>query len=343
VVDDDWVATYDYSVARSRTARESNLLCLVQLTGARKQALLRAMTQATHCQLTEAADALVWPRPSLPATPARAIATSEARVCAVDSHGALTCCGRPRPLSAPAVPVTSWTQTKDYGCGLDANHHIVCSGLNIPAGADGAATFTQISAGPAGVCGVDVAQRISCWGGGLGPPAQDAAVTFSSVDATGSLQCGVTTRHEVRCWSEGREVAVRGSDYASVSTSSCGACAVTTGGDVRCWDEAGHDRPSVIPSKVRLVSDRCSYGCALDESGQPSCWGQEDGSGRTHPPRRVFRAVQSAPSYSCAVDERGNVACWGALQASSASSYTRIRNRMNTDLDTVTTPNEKRR
>jgi hypothetical protein len=188
VLNDAWAVSYDYGFTHVRTPRP-DALCLVELTADRKQAILSAMIKATRCQLTDATDALRWPRPVLPPFEARSIAAAAGRICAADSHGRWICCGK-----------------------------------------------------------------------------------------------------------------------------------------------AGPDRP-LAHAKASALSDQRDYGCALDASGQASCWGQEDGSGRTRPPRGAVRSIESAPTYSCAIDERTNVTCWGALTSTAPSPYTTFRDRWNASLN----------
>lgn len=137
----------------------------------------------------------------------------------------------------------------------------------------------------------------------------------------------------------------------SLTAQEQGFCVVQDGGALRCWGGNAYyqlgtpnaptgigstttpqqHEPVRLGSRVRAVAGGNYFGCALLESGQVRCWGQNAlgslGQGNTTPfvgihptdlptvslgPGRTARAIAASGSSACAILDTGQVRCWGS-------------------------------
>ncbi|MGH7590571.1 MAG: RCC1 domain-containing protein [Gemmatimonadales bacterium] len=201
---------------------------------------------------------------------------------------------------------------------------------------DGGHAWTQVVTGYRHTCGLDEAGAAWCWGadniGQLGraagapdsvcglapspcskvPIAVDGGYTFTSLSAGGAHTCGVTTTGDVYCW---------GSDDAGQ---------VGVGGAADLCAGAFHIRCALAPVKVYTgslvvftqVSAGESHTCALSDSLQAYCWGDDSygqlgiGGGQSPAPSPVktdlrFVALSGGSSHTCGIAVGGAAWCWG--------------------------------
>lgn len=184
-------------------------------------------------------------------------------------------------------------------CGVLSDGRAVCWGHDALAQPP-PATFRTVSVNPNDACGIRVDGGVTCWntwpGGPLSPQA-DAFVAHTPsrtdlvrVEVTERFACAETRRRTLVCW--GRSITGRG---------------VPTG-PVAAWD---------------LDLD---LGCAVDDAGGVTCWGDTDDFTRdlpeaatAPPPDRRYVDVAVGRNHACALDDAGAVACWG--QAFLATPY----------------------
>ena len=188
--------------------------------------------------------------------------------------------------------------------------------------------LNRISMGASHSCALTVSGAVLCWGdrtsgqlgdGGSITGSQSGPATVSGID-------GVNLK--------ATEIAA--GDYFS--------CAILQSGEVRCWGDdsggqlgdggSGTQNAPVSVSGIDGVSQKAiaiatgaSHSCAILQSGQVLCWGDNsygqlgDGSGMSQPaPSQVFgidgitqKAISIAAGtvHSCAVLDSGQVLCWG--------------------------------
>ena len=178
---------------------------------------------------------------------------------------------------------------------------------------------TAVSAGEYSACALTRTGRIFCWGD----------------NEHGKLGAGDTTDHR-------RPVPVRTTArFVGVSVgASGGTCGVTTTGSALCWGvldgqlglrmaeepQADPIAPIGVPAeRYRSVTVGNSFACALQESADVRCWGNDDagelGSGQSNrelaqrlvtlPNGEQATQVSSGFKSACAVTTSQRVACWG--------------------------------
>ncbi len=58
------------------------------------------------------------------------------------------------------------------------------------------------------------------------------------------------------------------------------------------------------------MSAGSDHDCALRESGEVVCWG-DNARGQTDVPSATYQAVSAGSGFTCALRESGAVVCWG--------------------------------
>lgn len=181
-----------------------------------------------------------------------------------------------------------------------------------PTGSSGSAT---IAVGGSHVCAVQM-DRSTCWGRGdlVGDGVADHGSTCSGRDCTLAVSVSELT------------------DIVELSASVGLSCARDAGGTVRCWGSGA--TPTVRTDFEMLhgfalsIRDSASgFGCAIRDSGQAVCWGQnsfgELGDGTRDPhamPVDVVGLTDAAQistgyAHACAVRTNGSIVCWGSDQS----------------------------
>ena len=169
-----------------------------------------------------------------------------------------------------------------------------------------------------------------------------SSTSACAIRSSGDIVCWGTDVHPVddETWTyetHWTPVEIDGvSDAIDVSTGSQ-PCAVTADGTVTCWTAFDDDPPSggtmpgtpqVVPGLTGVVDidqGSAEHWCAVHDTGQLSCWGQNNtgqvGNGETSAnlpdPVAVVGiddavAASAGNGHSCAVRASGRLACWGA-------------------------------
>ncbi len=207
-----------------------------------------------------------------------------------------------------------------------------------------------LSAGEAHTCGIDLVQKVWCWGRnsegqlGRGDFTSSFAATavgtdlFKEVSVGGLHTCGITTSGAGRCW--GYNVA---GQLGNGSTADA-AQPVAVPGSFRTdplviFHSPDPDFP--LPPGP-FVAAGYDHSCAITAGGPTLCWGLNeygqvgDGStaNRTSPASvaggHAFEAVTAGLRHTCALDTSGAAWCWGDNtygelgDASNASSATPV-------------------
>lgn len=190
----------------------------------------------------------------------------------------------------------------------------------------------DLAAGEAHTCGIDLAQRLWCWGrnseGQLGrgdftthfsTSLANTADLFKEVSVGGLHTCAITVAGGGRCW--GYNVAGQLGD----GTTSNSALPVNVGGTFRTdplviFHSPDPDFP--LPPGP-FVAAGYDHSCAITVAGPTLCWGLNeygqigDGttSNRSSPTAvtggHAFAAVTAGLRHTCALDTTGAAWCWG--------------------------------
>ena len=97
-------------------------------------------------------------------------------------------------------------------------------------------------------------------------------------------------------------------------------CALQENGNPVCWGSDRHGESSPPPGE-KFIAVSCGDGhtCALREDGSPVCWGL-DWQGETSPPTdEKFITISSGDNHTCALRKDGTAVCWGDNRSGQAS------------------------
>ena len=87
-------------------------------------------------------------------------------------------------------------------------------------------------------------------------------------------------------------------------------CALRESGEVACWGDNDAGQTDAPPGTFHSISAGGWHTCALRESGEVACWGNNE-AGQTDAPAGAFRSINAGWVHTCALRESGEAVCWG--------------------------------
>ena len=87
-------------------------------------------------------------------------------------------------------------------------------------------------------------------------------------------------------------------------------CALRESGEAVCWGDNEHGQSSPPSGRFISISAGGRYGCALRENGSAACWGYNE-NGETAAKGGYFTSIYADGRHVCALRENGEIVCWG--------------------------------
>ena len=101
------------------------------------------------------------------------------------------------------------------------------------------------------------------------------------------------------------------SRHDTLSVGNYYACGVDPDGTITCWGEDdGYGRTSAPPEKFVAVGAGRRHTCGVKTDGAVECWG-ENRRGETSPPRGEFVTVSAGAAHTCGIRSDDTIECWG--------------------------------
>jgi Putative Ig domain/Regulator of chromosome condensation (RCC1) repeat len=196
-------------------------------------------------------------------------------------------------------------------------------------------TAETISAGGAHSCAIRTDAALACWGdNSAGQLDEVPEGEFTAVSAGGTHTCAIRTDATLACWgddSAGQLDEVPGGWFRSVSAGGTHTCAIRVDGDLVCWGDDSAGQLDEVPGEVHLhlrfhdhrflfwddSDDFISVGaggthtCAIRDSGDLVCWGDDSAGQLGEVPEGEFRSVSAGGTHTCAIRTDATLACWG--------------------------------
>ena len=228
----------------------------------------------------------------------------------------------------------------NYSCGLDFSNNIVCWGgvfsdekavndIEFPTLEEDEGEYSEIELGKEHGCAVSTGRKLRCWDGSYSVNAlmDDQPMNgIIAVSTSGYHACAIRTSGSPECWGYAGKVDEIGKlkwdavsipeDVESLSAIGTGryhTCGIEESQDqvIRCWGQDHSGQVSEAPDgEFEQLAVGDFHNCALDLSGEMSCWGRNDYGQATAPPGS-FLAVSAGLDHTCALNTEHEVECWG--------------------------------
>ena len=186
--------------------------------------------------------------------------------------------------------------------------------------------YVAVSASYNGTCAIRESEEIACWGADWGTGLPDGSYTAVSVGWNHA--CAIRTNGELVCWGSngyptwdpetettifiqtGVIDAPEGS-YTAISAGGHHTCALRESGEIACWGDNEHGQTDAPPVRFTAISAGSLHTCAIRTNGEIACWGIND-YGETDAPEGSYSDISAAfHKHTCALRESGEIACWG--------------------------------
>jgi hypothetical protein len=97
-------------------------------------------------------------------------------------------------------------------------------------------------------------------------------------------------------------------------------------GAITCWGLhiSGQTSTSALTGKYIQIDSGGDFNCALSETYEITCWGDDDNGQVSDAPAGAFMQVDVGWSHACATDFAGEVKCWGANGSTQSAPITAV-------------------
>ena len=210
----------------------------------------------------------------------------------------------------------------------------------VPVSVEGISDAIAVSAGSVHSCALHQNGNISCWGSNRIGQLGDGAGSSREDESLVPVQLSGGTGGDLGSYSSVPVSVVGIDDAIAISAGHQHSCALHQNGTISCWGDksswqlgdgigGSEGDYSSVPVKVVDIDDATaitagsSHSCALHQTGNISCWG-DNYYGQIGIPDRIYRpvprvvegiddaiAVSAGNLHSCALHPTGNISCWG--------------------------------
>jgi alpha-tubulin suppressor-like RCC1 family protein len=255
-------------------------------------------------------------------------------------------CASPRPelLICPTGTTRQLAVGGAHACLVRYDHTAACWGANAsgqlgdasttdrsaPVFAGGFADWQSLAAGDSHTCGLRSDGSAWCWGdnaagqlgvGDLTPRTSPAPVLgapgWLTLSAATTRTCGTRTDGTVWCWGDGlvSPSPFPGSGELVQIGESGLLCTLDADRVIQC------NGAPIGPGDWETLTVGAAHGCAVDQGGSVSCWGDDsdgqlgDGTMMSSeapvPVGSGYTQVSCGRAHSCALATNGAISCWG--------------------------------
>jgi hypothetical protein len=200
------------------------------------------------------------------------------------------------------------TPSRDAGAVSDALMD-PCPVTQPPAG-----TFTFLSAGSGGTCGLRTDGTMACWGVSWEYPEPNPDGTTYRHISRHLRVCAVRSSGEIECWGlpPGVPAAPAGT-FEQVVVGEGALCVRSGAGQASCAGGAGYAPPDY---RFRSLTGGAYYACGLEAAqGAAVCWEPRVGADSVVVRPGPFSAVDTGRFFGCGLRLDGSVDCWATSRS----------------------------
>jgi hypothetical protein len=229
------------------------------------------------------------------AQPWTAIDVGWAHACVLDAEGRAYCWGTNHVGQLGAA-------TPDRCQPLAGSTQPFCtpSDSQVPVAVSGGHRFRHIRAGSSATCGVDLQDRLLCWGILIGhtptTPPFAGGLRFGPLHEGDQVMCGARKPSGGRCWQQRAPTWILGQEFPGLPFQV--VAAAPTPGELVC---------GIAPDAHLMCSGKNPLGEMGTLSPSDTTGFVRSGGGRQ------YRAIALMANWSCGVTTEGAAYCWGAL------------------------------
>jgi len=183
-----------------------------------------------------------------------------------------------------------------------------------PDGSSPVKMFPRLAVGNSFGCAIDRGGIARCWG----EPQIDVGqtnspqVVLAGVWSTSNCTQGIDSLGNLVSWGAPESVCVDRprQDLVDIFQGNSGGCAVKADGSLTCWGSRWTSDPPP-PGMFSRVAVTAYDACALDDSGEPNCWGRSREIRLAPPKGERFLQIVAGDLHFCALSVTNKVHCWG--------------------------------
>ena len=115
-------------------------------------------------------------------------------------------------------------------------------------------------------------------------------------------------------WLRSTEIAIGAAPatgFVAVSAGYRHTCAIRESGEIECWGDNDYGQSTPPAGSFTAVSANASHSCAIRDTGEIECWGSNR-DGQTDAPAGRFSTVSVGFRHSCGLRTTGEIECWGS-------------------------------
>ena len=194
-------------------------------------------------------------------------------------------------------------------CKTDVDGQGSCWGSRVPVPQQ---AIHKVVLGRAHGCALMQTGELSCWGSSSRDAEELMEHRFADAASTLHTTCGLTAQGALHCFGRDLGMPPSGHRLKQITGGADHFCALTETQQAFCW---GQDTDGQLEVPEGVLFQRLSAGhfhtCGITAQGQTTCWGRDTEGQSSPPPTSEFSEISAGWSHTCGLTAEGQAVCWG--------------------------------